>query len=246
VVPINANATAIPPHTVGGLPNKHAWICANVFPTPTAGRPAPLPFPLETSVGKRVRYRCCRRVTHAHGGLTPAALFRRAFVHRKDRFFAGKRPRSNTRAGGVSPPWYLLTRMQRRFPHTPSAARRTSTLGSAQTSFPRPRRADQRRFRFRSRRASATVCGIGVAGAFPEQHGGRTSAALDRDAGHARRLRFPLPVRCSYQRPDLSLGLGSGQKRCGEKRPVNVSRFRVAHWISDKSGARRSGQVNVS
>jgi hypothetical protein len=34
--------------------------------------------------------------------------------------------------------------------------------------------------------------------------------------------------------------LDFGQKRCGEKRQVNVSRFRVARWISDKSGAGRS------
>jgi hypothetical protein len=67
-----------------------------------------------------------------HGGLTPAALERRAFVHRKNRFFADKRSRSNTRAGGVSPPWELLTPIQRRFPHTPSAVPRTSTLASAQ------------------------------------------------------------------------------------------------------------------
>jgi hypothetical protein len=40
-----------------------------------------------------------------HGGLTPAALFRRAFVHRKNRFLTGRRPHRNTRAGGVSPPW---------------------------------------------------------------------------------------------------------------------------------------------
>jgi hypothetical protein len=37
----------------------------------------------------------------------------RAFVHRKNRFFADKRSRSNTRAGGVSPPWQPCTRGQR-------------------------------------------------------------------------------------------------------------------------------------
>jgi hypothetical protein len=31
--------------------------------------------------------------------------FWRAFVHRKSRFFSGNRSRSNSRAGGVSPPW---------------------------------------------------------------------------------------------------------------------------------------------
>jgi hypothetical protein len=36
-----------------------------------------------------------------------------AFVHREYRFFADKRPRSNTRAGGVSPPWEPCTRGQR-------------------------------------------------------------------------------------------------------------------------------------
>jgi hypothetical protein len=109
-----------------------------------------------------------------------------------------------------------------------------------QVRYRYPRRADARRSCFRTRRVSPTACDIGVAGAFPEQHGGLTPAAPDPDAGHARPLRFPLPVRCSYQRPDLSLGLGSGQKRCGEKRQVNVSRFGVARWISDKSDASRS------
>ena len=69
----------------------------------------------------------------------------RAFVHRKNRFFAGKRSRHNTRAGGVSPPWGLLTRMQQASAHPPSAVRRTGALVSAQTCFPHPRRADARR-----------------------------------------------------------------------------------------------------
>jgi hypothetical protein len=57
--------------------------------------------------------RPCKCVTHAHGGLTPAAPDPDvALVHRKNRFFVGKRSCSNTRAGGVSPPWYLLMRMR--------------------------------------------------------------------------------------------------------------------------------------
>jgi hypothetical protein len=72
---------------------------------------------------------------HYHGKATPAALCGRAFVHRKNRFFAGKRSHCNTRAGGVSPPWQLLTRMQRQSAHTPSVVRRTSALVSAQTCF---------------------------------------------------------------------------------------------------------------
>jgi hypothetical protein len=66
----------------------------------------------------------------------------RAFVHRKNRFFAGKRSRHNTRAGGVSPPWGLLTRMQQASAHPLSAVCRTGALVSAQTCFPHPLRAD--------------------------------------------------------------------------------------------------------
>jgi hypothetical protein len=60
----------------------------------------------------------------------------RAFVHRKNRFLAGKRSRHNTRAGGVSPPWGLLTRMQQASAHPPSAVRRTGALVSALNVFP--------------------------------------------------------------------------------------------------------------
>jgi hypothetical protein len=60
-----------------------------------------------------LRRRLCNRVTEHHGGLTPAALFRRAFVHRENRFLTGRRPHRNTRAGGVSPPWEHCTRAQR-------------------------------------------------------------------------------------------------------------------------------------
>jgi len=68
----------------------------------------------------------------------------RAFVHRKNRFLAEGRSHCSTRAGGVSPPWGLLTRMQQASVHTVSAVRRTGALVSAQTCFPHPRRADAR------------------------------------------------------------------------------------------------------
>jgi hypothetical protein len=50
----------------------------------------------------------CNCVTHTHGGLTPAALVNVRFVHRKNRFFAGKHSHCNVRAGGVNPPWDVL------------------------------------------------------------------------------------------------------------------------------------------
>jgi hypothetical protein len=71
----------------------------------------------------------------SHGGLPFAALFRRAFVHRENRFLTGRHPHRNTRAGGVSPPGELLTPMQRRSAYTPSAVCRTSALVSAQACF---------------------------------------------------------------------------------------------------------------
>jgi hypothetical protein len=43
-----------------------------------------------------------------------------------------------------------------------------------------PRRANTRRSCFRARRVYPNVCGIGVAGTFPEHHGGLTPAAPDR------------------------------------------------------------------
>jgi hypothetical protein len=49
-----------------------------------------------------------------------------------------------------------------------------------QTRFATPRRANARRSCFRARRVYPNVCGIGVAGAFPEHHGGLTPAALFR------------------------------------------------------------------
>jgi len=224
-------------------------------------------------------------------------------VHRENRYFVGRRSQRNTRAGGVSQPWQLSTRMHRRSAHTPSAVRDDLVEAPLQVRYPHPRRADARRSCFRTRRVSPNVCGIGVAGALPTptagsrppllfphktsvcdrvqyrccrrvcrtptagsrppllfphetivcernavsvlqarfpNHGGLTPAAPDPDAGHARPRRFPLPVRCSYQRPDLSLGLGSGQKRCEERCQVNVSRFRIARWSSEKSDAGRS------
>jgi hypothetical protein len=71
--PLNANAIAIRTYTVGGPPNEHACICAIEFPTPTAGSRPPLLSPHVTSVVERLRYRCCKCVTHTHGGLTSAA-----------------------------------------------------------------------------------------------------------------------------------------------------------------------------
>jgi hypothetical protein len=71
--PLNANAPAIRIHTLGGPPNKHACVCANEFPTPTAGSRPPLLFPHETSVPERVRYWCCKCVcrTPTAGGRAP-------------------------------------------------------------------------------------------------------------------------------------------------------------------------------
>jgi hypothetical protein len=71
-----------------------------------------------------------------HGGLTFAALFRRAFVHRRNRFFAGGRSHRSTRAGGVSPPWYVFGMRTR--------LRQSGAL-PLQTRFATPRRADARR-----------------------------------------------------------------------------------------------------
>jgi hypothetical protein len=76
------------------------------------GRPADRPYTIvHTRIRTATQERRCRPANnplvryHTHGGLTPAALCGRAFVHRKNRFFAGKRSHCNTRAGGVSPPW---------------------------------------------------------------------------------------------------------------------------------------------
>ena len=69
---INANATAIRTHTVGGLPTNGARVCRCAFAHP--------------------------RRAHARRSWYCAS------VHRKHRFFAGRRPHTNTRAGGVSPP----------------------------------------------------------------------------------------------------------------------------------------------
>jgi hypothetical protein len=37
VFSLDANATAIGTRTLGGLPNNRAFVCVNIFPTPTAG-----------------------------------------------------------------------------------------------------------------------------------------------------------------------------------------------------------------
>jgi hypothetical protein len=72
------------------------------------------------------------------------------------------------KSGGRKPPVVTINANATAIPpRTPSAVPRTSTLASAQTCFPHPRRADGRRSCFRTRRVSPTVCGIGVAGAFP-------------------------------------------------------------------------------
>jgi hypothetical protein len=57
---------------------------------------------------------------HTHGGFTPAALCGGAFVHRKNRFFAGKRSHCNTRGGRKPPvenitPLHIATADQRRY-----------------------------------------------------------------------------------------------------------------------------------
>jgi hypothetical protein len=102
-----------------------------------------------------------------HGGLTPAALVTGcAFVHRKNRFFAGRRAHCETRAGGVSPPWFrkcaykrvsstLRTTFARPQPcradvwHStdarPCGVAEQCSLFAAPRSFTQPRRADARR-----------------------------------------------------------------------------------------------------
>jgi hypothetical protein len=68
-----------------------------------------------------------------------------AFAHRKNRFFARRRPYTNTGAGGVSPPWYLY--------NASATAIRTYTVGGLPNKgacvcanvFRHPRRADARR-----------------------------------------------------------------------------------------------------
>jgi hypothetical protein len=113
-------------------------------------------------------------------------------VHRENRYFVGRRSQRNTRAGGVSPPWEPCTRAQRLkitqsrrwYKSQPFAAPlnanataiRTYTVGGPPNKhacvcanvFPTARRADGRRSCFGTRRVFATVCGIGVAGAFAE------------------------------------------------------------------------------
>ena len=102
-------------------------------------------------------------------GSRPPLLGERAFVHRKNRFFAGKRSRSNKGAGGVSPPWEPCTRGQRlkitqsrrwyksrtfaapldatapAFVGTLPAVSRDFAEAPLQVRYPRPRRADARR-----------------------------------------------------------------------------------------------------
>ncbi len=55
----------------------------------------------------------------------------RAFVHRKNRFFDGRRSHRNTRAGGVSPPWFRKR-----------AYKRVSSTLRTTFARPHPRRAD--------------------------------------------------------------------------------------------------------
>ena len=74
-----------------------------------------------------------------------------AFAHRKNRFIARRRPYTNTRAGGVSPPWYLF--------NASSMAIRTNTVGGLPNKgacvcanvFRHPRRVDTRRSRLDAR-----------------------------------------------------------------------------------------------
>jgi hypothetical protein len=114
----------------------------------------------------------------------------RAFVHRKNRFFAEGRSHCSTRAGGVSPPWGLLTRMQQPLAHTLSAVRRTGALVSAQTCLPHPLRADARR----SLRSSVADRGL----IFTAQ--GRFHTPRWADARRAGRKRSQLQLRYSHPR----------------------------------------------
>jgi hypothetical protein len=60
-----------------------------------------------------------------HGGLTPAALVnQRSCIPQVAVSPANLRTAEPPRAGGVSPPWRLETRMQRQSVHTPSAVSR--------------------------------------------------------------------------------------------------------------------------
>jgi hypothetical protein len=102
VVTINANATAIRTHTVGGVPNNRARVCANMFPTPTAGSRPPLLVAYTAAAADR-RFRFARTLRYPR-----RADARRscecAFVHRECRYFSVD-GRHAPGAAGVSQPW---------------------------------------------------------------------------------------------------------------------------------------------
>jgi hypothetical protein len=120
------------------------------------------------------RYSHPRRA-HARRSCEPA------FVHRKNRFFTGKRSHPHTRAGGVSPPWFA-TATAPAFASTPPAVSRDfaeARPASALTSH--PRRADARRScELRSDRKNrfSPARFVRNCNCVTHTHGGLTPAAL--------------------------------------------------------------------
>ena len=117
-----------------------------------------------------------RRTSHGtHGGTNaPPVLSARRFVGDRTAFALYKRVFRATRAGGASvPPWFRYRDCSGVRQHTVGSL--PQLCGSVLANAPaEPRRANASRSCFRTRRVSANVCGIALARALPDPHGGLT------------------------------------------------------------------------
>ena len=134
---------------------------------------------------------------HCHGGLTPAALVNQRSCIAQAAVSPGNlRTVEPPRAGGVSPPWRLETRMQRQSAHTVGGLP-TNSGRVCGCDFAHPRRADARRSYLPLRRSPKDVrCSPhGVCIAY---HGGLTPAAfVNESVCTAKIVVLPADGRCN-------------------------------------------------
>jgi hypothetical protein len=115
-----------PAHTIGGLADNHARVCANVFAHP---RRADV-HDADESV------RNCNGVTHTHGGLTPAALGSVRLCTAKIVILSGERSLQQRQERGASAPRGFATATAPAFLGTAMVVCRDFAAAYLQVHFP--------------------------------------------------------------------------------------------------------------
>jgi hypothetical protein len=103
------DCTGVCEHTAGSLPDFPEALLQ--LRLPSHGGLTPAAPDSDARHARGIRFPVPERLSH-HGGLTPAALGNVRSCIAQIVFLTGRRPHTNTRAGGVSPPWQATNRQK--------------------------------------------------------------------------------------------------------------------------------------